>query len=579
LNTLSSRLEQQYPEDDKGWGAVVMPLQNDMVRDVRPALLVLLGAVAAVLLISCANVANLVLARTFERRKEIAIRSALGATRARLVTRMLIETVILAVAGGALGLILAHYGNRFIVAYLADQLPKSVQTGLDLRVLSFTLFISMLTGILAGMWPALRLSRGEVSEALKQGLDRTSTASVGKTTRNLLVVAEVALSMLLLVAAGLMIRSLWSLHAVDPGFEAQSVATMTISVPPNKFPTPASQSSFYDQVLQRVGALPGVQSAGLIDDLPLNGGGSHQPVAVEGQPAVPMSDQPEVDVRAISPGYMASMHIPVLRGRDLANSDVAGRPAVILISESMAKRFWPNQDPIGKHVTMTFLPGVIREVVGVVKDVKLDGLDESRPNATLYVPLNQELPPADSPWRSFSMTLVARAAGNPNDLVAGITSAVHQIDPGRPILDVKTMEDVVAESLTQQRFNMLLLAGFAGLALLLAAVGIYSVLAYAVRQRVREIGVRIALGAQLNDVLRMVMFEGMKPTAIGLALGLGAALIFGRVLSSLVFGVSTRDVGTYASVSLVLTSVALIASLIPAWRATRVDPMKTLRDE
>jgi len=579
MNTISSRLEQQYPEDDKGWGAVVIALQRDMVSDVRPALLVLLGTVAAVLLIACANVANLVLAKTFERRKEMAIRAALGASRSRVLGRVLSETVLLGGIGGALGLIVAHFANRLIVAYLADQLPKSVQTGLDLRVLFFTLLVSMLTGLLAGLVPAMRMADAKPNDALKQGLGRTDASVGGRTTRNVLVVAEVALSLVLLIGAGLMIRSLWSLHGVDPGFETRSVATMSISVPATKFADATQQTSFYEQVLQRVRTLPGVEGVGLVDNLPLSGGGSHEPIAIEGQPVLPMSEQPEVDVRVISAGYMSAMRTPIVRGRDFNDSDVMGRPAVALISQTMANRFWPNQDPIGKHLTITFEPSASREIIGIVKDVKLDGLNETRPNATLYTPITQVYPEAGAAWRSFSMTLVTRAQGNPNNLVASITNAIHQIDPDRPVLDVKTMEDVVAESLTPQRFNMLLLAAFAGLALLLAAVGIYSVLAYAVRQRVREIGLRMALGAQIGDVLRLVVVEGMKPTMVGLVIGILGALALGRALSSMIFGVSTRDVTTYACVSVVLVGAALFASLIPAWRATKVDPIRSLRDE
>ena len=328
MDTISKRLEQQYPEDDQGWGAAVLPLQRDAVKDVRLALLVLLGAVAAVLLIACANVANLVMAKTLERRKEMAIRAALGASRFQLLNRILTETILLATIGGALGIIVAHFGNRFIVAYLAEQLPKSVNPGLDWRVLVFTLVVSVLTGVLAGLLPALRLSRADVNDALKQGLGRTDAASGGGKTRDVLVVCEVALSLVLLVAAGLMIRTLGNLQSVDPGFDAQSVATMSISVPPTKFATPEQQVSFFNRVLERVRALPGVQTAGLVDDLPLSAnGGSHQPIAIEGQAALPMSEQPEVDVRLISTGYMSAMRMPVVRGRDFNDADVAGRPA------------------------------------------------------------------------------------------------------------------------------------------------------------------------------------------------------------------------------------------------------------
>jgi predicted permease len=292
-----------------------------------------------------------------------------------------------------------------------------------------------------------------------------------------------------------------------------------------------------------------------------------------------MSEQPEVDVRLVSTGYMNAMHIPVVRGRDFNDADVAGRLNAILISESMAKRFWPNEDAIGKRLTISFTPGVVREVVGIVKDVKLDALNETRPNATLYQPLAQVTTPVGEKWQSFGMSLVVRGSGDPNALVNSITSAIHQVDPSRPVLDVKTMQDVVAESLTPQRFNMMLLAGFAGLAVLLAAVGIYSVLAYSVRQRVKEIGVRIALGAQLADVLRLVILEGMKPTALGLGIGIAVSLMLTRVVAKMIYGVSPHDIATYIGVSLLLGMIALVATLIPAWRATRVDPMRTLRDE
>jgi predicted permease len=579
INTISSRLERQYPADDKGWGAVVRPLKDDLVSDVRPALLVLLGAVAFVLLIACANVANLVLAKTLARRKEIAIRTALGASRGRILGQVLSETLLLSCAGGAIGLIFAHFGVRLIVAFLAQQMPRSVEIGLDIWVLGFTLVISLLSGITAGLTPALRLTKTDVNEALKQGMGRTSTDSRGKRTRSLLVVSEVALSLVLLIGAGLMIRSLWMLRRISPGLDPRNVLTMTVSVPSTKFPIPAQEISFFGQVLQRVRTLPGVESAGVIDDLPLSGNGSHQPIAIEGRPAVPMAEQPEVDVRLISTGYMSAMRIPVLRGRDFSEADVLGRPAAVLISESMAKSFWPNEDPIGKHLTMTFFPDASREVVGIVGDVKLDALNETRPTATLYFPLGQLSVPALGGWRSFGLTLVARTNSSSAGAVAAVTNAVHQVDREVPLLDIASMEDLISDSLSPQRFNMLLLAVFAGLALLLAAIGIYSVLSYSVKRRVREIGIRMALGAQVRDVLRLIVIEGMQPTLIGLAIGLAGALALGRVLANLIYGVKPTDPITFGAVSLLLASVGLFASLIPAYRATRVDPMKTLHDE
>jgi putative ABC transport system permease protein len=578
LETISHQLAQQYPSDNKGWGATAIPMREDLVGDVRPALLILLGAVAFVLLIACANVANLVLAKTLSRRKEVAIRSALGASRRRLLQQVLAETVLLAVAGGAMGLIFAHYGAMLIVKFLAQQLPRSGEIGLDGWVLAFTLGVSLLTGVAAGPLPALRLTREDVSESLKQGQGRTSSDSGGNRTRSVLVVSEVALSLMLLIGAGLLIRSLWMLRNVNPGFDPDRVVTMQTAIPQNKFVTPEQQVSFFNRVLQRIRTLPGVQSAGAIDSPPLSNSGSHQPVQPEGQP-LPMADQPEVDVRLISTGYIRAMHIPVLRGRDFDESDVAGRPGAVLISQSMAKMFWPHEDPIGKHVTLFFFPGIVRQVVGVVGDVKDDALNQTRPTTALYIPLGQLTAGKGDDWHSFGLTLAVRTSKDPLSVATAVGNAVHDVDPEVPVLEVKTMQDFVEESLSQQRFTMLLLAAFAGLALLLAAVGIYSVLSYSVRRRLREIGIRVALGAQIRDVLRMVVVEGMKPTLLGVLIGLVGALALGRVLSSLIYGVSARDLATFACVSLLLTLVGLVASVVPAYRATQVDPVKTLRDE
>ena len=578
LDNISQRLAQQYPKDDKGWGATVISLREDLVGDVRPALLILLGAVALVLLIACANIANLVLAKTLSRRKEVAIRAALGASRRRLLQQVLSETLLLAVAGGALGLIFAHYGVVLIVKFLAQQLPRSREIGLDGWVLAFTLGISLLSGFAAGLLPALRLTKEDVGQALKQGLGRTASDSSGNRTRSVLITAEVALSLMLLIGAGLLVRSLWMLRNVNPGFDPDHVVTMDLSIPQTKFSDPAQQISFFNRVLDGVRNLPGVRSAGIIDSLPLSGG-SHQPVQAEGRPVVPMADQPEVDVRLISPGYMSAMHIPLLRGREFDDSDVTGRPGAVLISQSMAKEFWPNEDPIGKHVTLYFFPGMERVVVGVVGDVKMDALNQTRSSSALYMPLGQLTPARDGDWHSFGMTLTARTNTDPLSVVSAIGNSIHQVDAEVPLLNIKTMQDTVDESLLQQRFTMLLLSAFAGLALLLAAVGIYSVLSYAVRRRVREIGIRMALGAQIGDVLRMIVVEGMKPTVLGVIIGLGGALALGRVLSSVIYGVSTRDLATFGTVSVLLTAVGLLASIIPAYRATRVDPMRTLREE
>ena len=579
MNTISSRLEQLYPADDKGWGALVVPLHADLVKDVRPALLVLLGAVAFVLLIGCANVINLTLARTLGRQKEIAIRNALGASFGRLLRQVLTESVLLAIIGGTLGLMIAPLGQRLILAFLGNQMPGAVTVHLDVMVLAFTACLSVLTGVFAGVLPAMRLAKSDVNQALKQGLGRTDVSSGSQVTRRILVTAEVALSLVLLVGAGLMIRSFQHLQNVEPGFESHGVLTMTAAVAQSKFPEPTQFINFFEQVLQRVRGLPSVEAAGVIDDIPLNQEGSHQPIQIEGQPEVAMADQPEVDVRLISPGYLQAMHIPLLRGRDFGDQDVNGRPASILISESMARRFWPGENPIGKRLTLTFSPDRIREVVGVVGDVKLDSLDQSRPSAALYVPLDQISASGPNGWKSFPLTLVVRSATAPASMVSAVTSVVHEVDGTVPVRDVFTMDDVIANSLTQPRFNMFLLGVFAGLALLLAAIGIYSVLSYSVRQRVPEIGIRLALGATVSDVLRMVVIEGMKPTLIGVAIGGATALAMGRLVASLIFQVKPTDPATFVAVAALLAFIALLACIIPAYRASRVDPVIALRNE
>ncbi len=578
MNTISKRLAQQYPADDNGWGAIVVPMRDQMVGDIKPALFVLLGAVAFVLLIACANTSNLVLARTMMRRKEMAIRVALGASRGRIVQQVLAETVMLSLAGGVLGLLLASPMVRFIAAYFTDQLPKAIEIKLDAWVLVFTLVISVLAGVLAGFLPARRFTQTNLNDVLKQGLGRTDTGSGGHL--NVLVVSEVALSLVLLIGAGLMIRSLWKLRGVDPGLDPHNVLTMSVSVPPRKFPVPAQQSEFFERVRSAIAALPGVESAGVTDDLPTEGG-STQPIQIEGRPVVAMADQPEVAVRSVDPNYFRTMRIPLLRGRTFTAADNSDSHPVALISQAMARRFWPDGDPIGKHFTRTFSPLGPCEIVGIVGDIKLFGLDQVDPAATLYLPVAQMSAPAPGfgEWRSFPMALVVRTASNPSNATSEITAAIHSVDPSAPVLDVRTMGDLFAESVAQRRLNMLLLAAFASLALLLAAVGIYSVLAYAVRRRVREIGVRMALGAQTADVLRLVIGDGLKPTLVGVAIGWVGSLALSRVIANLVFGVKTTDPATFAAVSGLLAAVAVVACIVPAYRATKVEPVRALQDE
>jgi predicted permease len=578
MNAISHRLELQYPEDDKGWGAIVIPLREQMVGDVRPALLVLLGAVAFVLLIACANVANLFVAKALARRKEIAIRIALGASRSRILRQILTETTVLSIAGGALGLALSPFVIRLIVAFLSDRLPASIQPTVDAAVLTFTLAISILTGALAGLIPAWRLTGYGLNEAMKAGLGRTDSDTGGNRTRNVLVVFEVALSLVLLIGAGLMIRSLVRLRGVDPGFDARNVLTLTARVSRNRFPDPQRQTAFYDQVLQRIKALPGVDSAGAIDSLPL-GDGSNQPVEIEGSPKLPMSEQPEVAVRMVTPGYLRTMRIPLLRGRDLSDDDTADRPGAILISESMARRFWPNENPVGKHLIMSFIPGKTREVVGVVGDVKQRGLNLLEPVPSLYMPLAQLSTPLTGGWQSFPMSLVVRTHSAPETVANAVTGAVRSVDPEIPTADVMSLQAYLSNSLSEQQMSMLLLGSFAGLALLLASIGIYSVLSYAVRRRVSEIGIRMALGAQTRDVLTMILWQGAKLAAVGVGIGVAVALGLSRLMASQLFGITATDPLTFLAVALLLMAVAMAACYLPALRATRIEPVTALRCE
>ncbi len=527
----------------------------------RSALLVLLGAVAFVLLIACTNVANLTLARALARRKEIAIRSALGASRGRVMRQVLTETVLLSVAGGALALLLAHFAVDSIAAFIGPRVRFSVEIGLDGWVLGFTLAISILTGIISGLAPSWHVAKANLNASLKQGLGKTDSDSGGDRARNVFVVAEVALSLLLLVGAGLTIRTLYLLQSVNPGIDPHNVLTVPLAISDAKYSTAEQQTNFFNNVLERVRALPGVESAGAVSSLPFQGGWT-EPVIAEGQPVVPMADQPEVAVRLMSPGYLSAMRIPLEQGRDLRDADKTASRPVILVSDEFAKRFWPGQNPIGKHVTLTFVPGPSREVVGVVGDVKLDGLDVARPVAAIYDAMSQNT--------QTQMVLAVRTGSAPTSLTSAVTDAVHTVDPDEPVVGVVTMESIVDQSLGQQRLNVILLAAFAGLALLLGAIGIYGVQSYAVRQRVREIGIRIALGAQRSDVFRLVLGHGLKLVLIGICIGLTASLGLTRLMASQLFGISATDPLTFAGVAIVLAFVALLACYIPARRAARI---------
>ncbi|HLW75612.1 MAG TPA: ABC transporter permease, partial [Bryobacteraceae bacterium] len=569
MNTISKQLEDAYPEADRDWGAAVDPLRENLVAGVRPVLLVLMGAVAFVLLIACANVANLITARNLARSKEMAVRTALGASRGRALQQLLCESVLLSMIGGAAGLGLALLAMPLLVKFVNQQFSVGDAIPLDAGMVWFTLGISLVTGIVAGAFPAWRGSRIDVSEALKQSAGRSASEGGARRTRGVLVAVEVALSLMLLAGAGLMIRSLWLLTGVNPGFDAKNVQTMIMSIPAN-VKEPLAVEQFYQQALDRVRTVAGVESVGLIDSVPFRGG-SVQPFTIEGRPAAPFAQQPTVRVRAISAGYLRTMRIPLMGGRDIADTDVATSPKVVLISEAMARKFWPGEDAVGKRLRLSFRPDEICQVAGVVGDVKQNGLDAKEAAPTLYT--------AESQTGNHGMTIVARSQTTAAALIAPITREMRQLAPDQPVRRVRSMQEIVDASVSNRSMSMWMLAAFAGLALALAGFGLYSVLAYTVRRRVREIGIRMALGASAGDVLKIVVWDGMKPTMAGIAIGLGGAFALSSLLGSLIYGIRASDPLTFGAVTLALIAVALAASVLPAWRATRVDPIQVLREE
>jgi predicted permease len=559
MNAISARLAREFPRSDARWGATAIPMQEAIVGNSRTMLLMLFGAVGLVLLIACANVGNLLFTRAVTRRKEIAIRSALGAGRGRVFQQLLTEAVLLAVVGGGLGLLLAYGTLASASTLLAGQLPRADEISIDARVLLFALGLSIVTGLLAGTLPAVRAGRADLNDVLKEGGRGSDAIGIG--TRRVLIVCEVAVSLVLLMGAGVMVQSLLALRHGDTGFDSNNVLTMRVTLVGTRYPTPADRLAFFTTALQRIRALPGVEAAGTIDDLPF-APGSAQTLDVEGRPAP--SDPAAVQVRQVTPGYLRAMGIPVLRGRDSVESDAE----VLLVSQAAATLFWGTADPIGGRATLPAVSKtVMREVVGIVGDVKQRNLIEG-PTPTVYFSTREPYTKA---------TLAIRTSVPPATLARPAVAAIRAIDPEQPVEDVRTMAQVRDEKLTPQRFSALLLGTFAAVAVLLAAVGIYSVVSYIVRGRSREIGIRTALGARAGDVLRLVIGEGMFPVLIGIAVGTIAAFASARVLETLVFGVSASDPLTLAAVAATLALVALMASMVPAYRALRLDPVKVLR--
>ncbi|HEY3568939.1 MAG TPA: ABC transporter permease [Thermoanaerobaculia bacterium] len=569
MDTIAGRLESQYPDYDKGWGITLVPLRDQLSGEIKPALLVLLGAVGFVLLIACVNVANLLLARAAGRHKEIAIRSAMGAGRRRIVRQLLTESVLLSLLGGALGLLLALWSVRALVALSPENLIGAGEVGLDLPVLAFTLAASLLTGILFGLAPALEASRVRLNESLKESSRGNAGSSRGRRLRDALIAAEVGLALVLLVGAGLMVRSFVRLQAVDPGFDARNLLTLRVALPSVRYPDDAKADAFFRQAVASLRTLPGVRSASAISELPFAALGTATSFTIEGRPAPPPGEFFGTDVRVVDEEYFRTMRIPVLAGRTFTPQEVAEDRKVCVVNQAMARVYFPGENPVGKRITVVMSDSPTpTEIIGVVGDARYAKLEGDLQPMVYWTP--PQLPYS-------SRTLVLRAQGDPESLAAPARRAIQAIDKDLPVADVRTMEGWIAESMARTRFGTLLLAAFALLALTLAAVGIYGVMSHSVVQRQNEIGVRMALGARAGDVLWLVIRQGLARVLVGVGLGLLGALALTRVLSSLLYGVSATDPLTFLSLALLLTAVSWIACYIPARHAARVDPLIAMR--
>ena len=573
MSTIAARLQQQYPQFNADLGAVVQPLQEHLVGDIKPALLILLGAVGLVLLIACANVANLLLARAAVRQKEIAVRVALGARRWRLIRQFLTESVLLSTVGGLVGLAIAYGGLVLLRAFIPENISQAREISMDLKVLGFTFLVSVATGVIFGLAPAIQAARFNQIETLKEGGRDAATGGGGKRLRGLLVTAEVAISLVLLIGAGLLINSFLRLRNVDPGFRADNLLTMRIVLPKPRYEQFERRSAFYTDLVQRVQSLAGVRSAAITTNLPLYRQGNSISISVEGQPAPPPGQERIVVTRIISPGYFDTMSIPLLRGRNVTEQDTETTPNVVVISETMARRYWPGEDAVGKRIAAGRVtsPDDWIQVVGVVKDVRQFELN-AEPKPQMYLSYRQAgfFEPRD---------LVVKTDVDPSSFAATVRKAVWEIDKDQPVSNIQTMEEILADSIARQRFSMLLLAIFGGVALVLAGVGIYGVMSYSVAQRTHEIGIRMALGAQTGAVLKLAVGYGMKLVIAGIVIGLIAAFALTRVMATLLFGVTATDPTTFTLISVLLIAVAAVASYVPARRATRVNPIIALRYE
>jgi putative ABC transport system permease protein len=568
LNGIAQQIEQAHVKFNTGWSVNVVPMHEQVTGEIRPILIVLLAAVAFVLLIACANVANLLLSRAAARQKELALRAALGAGRFRLVRQMLTESVLLALMGGVLGVLLAFWGLQLLIGFGPDNIPRLDEITIDPRVLGFTFGISLITGVVFGLIPALQASRPDLNDALKEG-SRGSTGGRSGMFRNVFVVTEVSLALVLLIGAGLMIRSFVQLQSVEVGLNPESILTMRAQLPRKKYAEPHQIVDFFQQAQNRIVTLPGVQAVGAISYLPLTGLASRDGFKIVGQPDPAPGQEPGTEVRVVTPGYFQAMGIPLLGGRLLNERDVK-ESRVLLINETLAKRYFPGEDPVGKQIEVSWDGSGPDEIVGVVGDIREGAVNKEAEPAIYW----------SHPREPYSgMALVIRSSGDATRLITAVQKEIRALDPDQPVADVRTMEQVIAKSIARPRFNTVLLAIFAGVALVLASVGLYGVMNYSATQRTHEIGIRMALGATRADIMRLAVGNGMLLTLIGIGIGVVASIGLTRVMQSFLFGIGATDAVTFIAVSALLIVVALVANYIPARKATRVNPVIALRYE
>jgi len=567
-DSVAQRLEEQYPDTNTGWNLRLVSLRDQLVGNTKPTLFILLGAVGFVLLIACANVANLLLVRAAARQKEIALRTALGASRFRIARQMITESVLLALMGGALGAFMAIWGVDLLVALSADNLPSTAPVRIDATVLGFTLVVSLVTGVLFGLAPALRTLKLDLSNTLKEGGRAVGEGASRNILRSSLIVIESAVAVVLLVGAGLLVRSLIRLQNTSPGFDPHNVLTMRIDLPEEKYSSPEKMTNFFQELETRLAGLAGVESVGMVSELPLTGQPNDIPYFVEGRPPSSPDQSFDDDFRRVNTQYFQSLQIPLLRGRNFTEQEVQKSARVLVISDLLAKQAFPNEDPIGHRLVMAMGDGTPWEIIGIVGDVRHRGL-EAQPTPAMYMPTLAE------PWKN----LVIRAQGNPTNLAAVVRREVKAMDPDQPVAAMKTMDEWMTTSVSAPMYRTSLLALFALVALVLASTGIYGVMSYSVTQRTHEIGVRMAVGAARSDVLKLVVRQGMTLVAIGLVIGLLGAFALTRVLSSLLFEITPKDPATFIAVAIALPLVALFACYLPARRATMVDPLIALRYE